>query len=162
MDLKQLTDLGGVRPAALVPVEVTWARLDDVTGEDLSTTFTVHVRRLAYIDQERIFVMSGMFDNEVDLDDDVPAVAKPAKSANAALIVTAVRFGKEGEEDLTYEMACNLHPTLAMALIGAINKVNPLPPSKKKALAKRSNVARVGAKRSRGKDDRGSKAKPVS
>lgn len=161
MDLKQLTDLGGVRPAALVPVEVTWARLDDVTGEDLSTTFTVHVRRLAYIDQERIFVMSGMLD-EIEDDEDGPKAAKPAKSANAALIATAVRFGDSGEEDLSYEMACNLHHSLAMTLIRAINKVNPPPPNKKKALVKRSNVARVGAKRSRGKDDRGSKAKPVS
>jgi hypothetical protein len=159
VNLEQLTELGGVVPGDLVPQDVTWNRIDDNTGEEVSDTFKVFVRRLAYIDQERMFRMAGLYD-KVDPDNpDAEALLNEVeqKSINAALIATAIRLGDEGEETMPYETACSLKPSLAQAFIEAVHKVNHAP-RKKKARSPRSNLARAGAQRSGREDDRGSKA----
>jgi len=159
VNLEQLTELGGVVPGDLVPQDVTWARIDDKTGEEVSDTFKVFVRRLAYIDQERMFRMAGLFDKIDPEDPDAEALVNEVeqKSINAALIATAIRLGDEGEQTMSYEQACCLRPDLAQVFMSAINHVNPVP-SKKKARSRRSNLARAGVKRNRRQNDSGSQA----
>jgi hypothetical protein len=150
MNLQQLQALGGVLPSAPVPQEITWTRIDEATGEELGDTFTVFVRRLAYVDQERMMQLAGVFDHLLDDEDaDESAAEKAAKrvsqkSINSALIATAIRLGDDAQEELTYEQAMQLHPMLARAMLDAISKVNPAP-RKKKAPARRGSLARAGA-----------------
>lgn len=149
IDLEQLAAIGGVISAAPIPEEITWKRVSD-DGDHLEDVFTIHVRKLAYIDQERIFKMAGIYESlepaEGESNADFQARFKELqkKSANAALICVAVRLGDDATEELSYENACRLHPSLAAALLNAIYKVNPSP-RKKKAQPARSNVARAGA-----------------
>lgn len=149
IDLEQLAAIGGVISAAPVPQEITWKRLSD-DGDQVEDVFTIHVRKLAYIDQERIFKIAGIYESlepaegETDADFQNRYRELQKLSANAALICVSVRLGEDATEEMTYDQACRLHPSLASALLSAIYKVNPSP-RKKKAQPARSNVARAGA-----------------
>ena len=151
LTIDQLSTLNAVISAAPVAKEITWNRVDDSTGESLSDTFTIFVRKLAYEDQEQMMVMSGALDSiaeenlDIDDEDEQPQRKKASrKSITAALIATAVRLGENSTEELTHEQAARLHPTLAQAMLQAIAEVNPVP-KQKKARARRGSVARAGA-----------------
>lgn len=148
MQIDQLINMGGLISAAPVPQEITWVRIDPDSGEELSDTFTIHVRKLAYEDQERMLMMAGAFDRLHDDDAETDSQQAPKKvsqkSINSALIATAVRLGETADQELTYEQASRLHHTLAGAMLDAISKVNPAP-RKKKSGARRGNLARAGS-----------------
>ncbi|OFE11379.1 hypothetical protein PHACT_12540 [Pseudohongiella acticola] len=161
MNVEQLIASGAVRPTELIKKEITWARIDESSGDELVDVFDVHVRRLAYIDQERMLRMA--FRSSRDASDDDEDAVQPAQhdSTTAALICVAIRLGDDASEELTYDQARQLEPNLARAMLDAINLVNPTP-VKKKALARGSSLARAGAKRGRGKNSPRGQAKSKS
>lgn len=126
MNVDQLSKLGGVIPAAPVKKTITWTRVGK-GGKEVSDTFDVFVRRLAYADQERILKLSGIYDQFVRGEDD-ESLNDP--SINAATIAVALRLGEDGQERLSYEQCCQLDPSLASQFIIAINEVNPTPSKK--------------------------------
>jgi uncharacterized protein YcnI len=111
MDLKQLQDLGGFVPQQPVTKEVTWSRLGP-DGEDVTDTFTVHVRKLSSGMIERLWAEAGK---------------KPDQSYSARMIAATVLLGDDGTTELSYDEAFRLDPTLAEALLeDAVHPVNPL------------------------------------
>lgn len=100
MKIAELKKKGGFVPSALVKKEVTWKKGDD------ELTFTVHVKRQSFGTVEKLF--SG--------DDD--------QSRSAAFIAASLRLGENGVEEMTYEDAYQLDPSLAAVFIEAINEVN--------------------------------------
>lgn len=107
MNLAELKARGGFVSGALVKKEVSWTHMDPVSGDQITDTFTIHVRRLAYGDIERIFL--GGEDGE--------------RSRSAAVIAARVLLGEKADERLSYEEAFQLEPSLAAALTDAIAKV---------------------------------------
>lgn len=67
-----------------------------------------------------VFIVSPPF-GEVD-----SAIAQnhDTRSRSAHLISLYVRFGEHGEEQMTYDQAYNLAPSLGWALVTAINEVS--------------------------------------
>lgn len=109
MDLKQLQSKGGFVSSVPVPTEVEWTRIDEATGEVVTDTFTVHVLRKAV----------GWMDRAYRI-----AAGATEHSRTAAVIAEGVRFGKNGEEQMSYEQAAALDLSLANALLDAFNRVN--------------------------------------
>lgn len=103
MDLKQLKAKGGIVSSALVPKEVTWKHTDE-EGEH-EDTFTIHVRKASFGTMEKLFVGN----------DD--------QSKSAALISQSVLFDG-GKEQISYEDAYQLDPSLAAVFMKAVNEVN--------------------------------------
>jgi len=148
MNIEQLTALGGVISAAAVPEEITWIR-EDESGGLLTDSFLIHVKQLAYGDIEQFRNAQA---NKKDL----------SRSYAAHLISLGVRLGENGEEQLTYEQAYQLHPTLAGAMLAKVITHNPALRRKKKAPeGGGSDLARTGAARNRRTNNRRGKAKPV-
>lgn len=108
MNLKDLKDKGGFVSSKPVRKDVIWSR--KVDGEEVSDTFTIHVRPMSYGDIERIFV------DPKDQD----------RSRTAALLAESVLLGDEGKERLSYTDAYQLAPSLAAALSKAVSEVNAL------------------------------------
>jgi hypothetical protein len=104
MDLKNLKAVGGVVSTDLVKCAVTWER----EGEE-ALTFDIFVRRLSFGDVERV------------LRDEARG-----HSRAASLIAAAVRLGDEGADQLSYDDAFQLKPTLAKAFANAVSEVNEL------------------------------------
>jgi hypothetical protein len=110
MDLKQLQDMGGFVPQAPVVKEVAWSRLND-EGQDVTDTFTVHVRKLSAGMVEKLWAEAGK---------------TPDQAYSARMISETVRLGEDGMSALTYDQAFQLEPTLAEALLEQVHAVNPL------------------------------------
>lgn len=110
MDLDDLKKNGGIVPVAPVEKEVTWTRTDD-SGEEVSDTFTIHVRRRSYGSIEKI-ITAGLSDSE--------------RSRSAMFISESLLLGEDGCQQISYEDAYQLHPTLAAVFVNAINEVNGL------------------------------------
>jgi hypothetical protein len=102
MKLAELKAAGGFVPSAPIKKSVTWKR----KGHD-DVVFDVRVKRQSFGMIERTF-MTG--------DDD--------RSNSAAYIADSILLGDKGSEAMTYEDAYQLEPSLAKALIDAINAVN--------------------------------------
>lgn len=109
MDIEQLKSRGAIVKAGLTPVEVTWRHEDEETGEEVSDTFTVFVKRLSVGWLERAFT---------------EVARNPNLSRSAAIISEGVRFGENGVEKLSYEEANQLHYGLARVLTSAFDKIN--------------------------------------
>lgn len=101
MDLKALQEQGGFVDEAPVKESVTWRRGD---GDEVK--FDVHVVRQPF----------GVVDEVLKASD--------GRSQSARMISNCIRLGANAKERLTYDQAFELDPTLAFALIGAINRVN--------------------------------------
>jgi hypothetical protein len=108
MELKDLRARGAFVAAPPVPTEVTWVHEDPETGEEMTDTFTVFVRRMSVGWLDRV----------------TTARADSQRSFRAALISEAVLFGENGQESLTYDEAHQLDPGLATVLISAFNQLN--------------------------------------
>lgn len=103
MDLSQLQELGGFVSSTPVKHEVTWS-----PPEGESVTFTVHIKRLSAGVVERLW-----------------SDPRKDRSSSAILIAEAVFLGDDGAQSVPYEMAFNMAPSLANALLEAIETVNP-------------------------------------
>lgn len=116
MDLKQLSAVGGfVSDTQLKKVEKTWTNPE---GEEFKLDF--FVSRQSFSQVEEIWRAQEN--------------PKAGSSANAKLMASVLRFGKEGKQRMTYEQACDLESSLALVFINAINetlapKVKPSTPS---------------------------------
>jgi hypothetical protein len=108
MDLKQLRAKGAFVKAPPVPTEVTWVHNDEETGEEMTDTFTVFVRRMSV----------GWLDRVLSPGPD------QHRSRTATLISEGVMFGEGGKERMTYEEAYQLNFGLATALLEAFQRVN--------------------------------------
>lgn len=102
MNLKELRAKGAFVSAHPVKKSVTWKTTE---GEDVS--FDVFVKKLSFGDYERLFLSES---------DD--------RSRMARVLSETVKLGDEGKDDLTYKDAYQLEPSLARALIDAVNGVN--------------------------------------
>lgn len=40
------------------------------------------------------------------------------------IITTCVRLGETGDEQIPYDVACSLHPSLGISLVNAVHEVN--------------------------------------
>jgi hypothetical protein len=107
MDLQTLKNKGGIVDMAMVKCEVVWKHKDNVTDEEIEDKFSVFVVRQAW----------GIIDQIVRSDE-------PGFSKSSALICHCVRFGDEGEQQMEYDEAFQLQPSLAAALLKAVNEVN--------------------------------------
>jgi hypothetical protein len=107
MDLFALKNLGAFVSSVPVKRTVTWARKDD-EGVDQTTTFDIHVKRIAFGDIERIY-----HDKE-----------DAERSRTAALIAASILFGEQADQPISYEDAYQLAPSLAHVLNTAIAEVN--------------------------------------
>lgn len=102
MDINELQALGGFVDAAPVPKEITWKGPD---GNSLKAT--IHIVRQPFGVVESTF-----------------STGDADRSQGARMIHLAVRLGKDASEQLTYEQAYNLLPSLAWAMVGAINEAH--------------------------------------
>jgi hypothetical protein len=114
MDLAELQKIGGFVPSEPVKVKVDW---NPPEGEPVS--FDVHVRKLSAGALERLWV-----DTRTD------------QSSSATMISTAVLLGDKADQRLTYDQAFQLEPSLATALLEAVDQVNP---RKKRTVAAAKN-----------------------
>lgn len=122
MDLKQLQAVGGlVDETDYLPVTKDWETPD---GETVSIDF--FVRRQSFASVEKFW-------------QEQENAGKTGRSANAMLIASCVRLGKNGEQELTYKDACRLNPSLALVFINGINEA--LAPKKKPAGKKTSGTS---------------------
>lgn len=110
MNLEQLKKKGGVIADALVPKEVAWKHVDK-NGKAVTDKFTVHIRRHAF------GVMEAMF-----------AGGEAERFKTARYLSASVMLGEGGTEELPFEDAVNLDPSLGMALFNAVKAVNNPPP----------------------------------
>lgn len=106
MDVAALKARGGVISPLPVPKEVEWTHADPDTGEKVTDKFTVHVLRHSYGAMERLMLGEG------------------DKSKGAMLISTCMRFGEGGKEEMSYEDAFQLEPSLAAVFMKALNEAN--------------------------------------
>lgn len=118
MNLKQLREKGGFVSVRPVKKSVVWKHADDLSGEEHTDSFDVHVVKLSFGMVERI-QMGVRATDEND-----------QRSANAQLISEATRWGEDGKERMSYQEAYQLQPKLARALVIAIAEVNALPKPK--------------------------------
>lgn len=106
MKLDELRARGGLIDPTLVKKDVTWKKTDaDGNTEDVS--FSVFVRK-----------------NSFGLLDLANQQAREGKSRSATVIAHGIRLGDKGEEELTYEDAYNLEPSLSVVLFQAFMEVN--------------------------------------
>ena len=107
MDLNRLRELGGIVSSIPVKREVSWGHLTD-TGEEVTDTFTVHIRKHSCGTMERFHAARDAQD----------------KSGPALIISESVLLGEDGAEPIPYDVAFQLDTRLARVLIDAINEVN--------------------------------------
>ena len=104
MNLKQLKQAGAFVSAEPVAKEVVWSHKNDA-GEVVEDRFTVYIKRQSFGTIEQLW--SGDSD----------------RSRSATFISASVLLGEE-RESMSYEDAYQLDPSLAHALVKAINEVN--------------------------------------
>jgi hypothetical protein len=104
MKLQELRDLGGFVPVEPVERVVTWTR--PVDGELKSDTFSVLIKRQSFGVIEKLLMAEN---------DD--------RSRSARFLAESILLG-DGKERMSYEDAYRLEPSLASALIEAVNAVN--------------------------------------
>lgn len=106
MKLDELRARGGLIDPTLVKKNVNWRRVDeDGKGEDVN--FDVFIRK-----------------NSFGLLDLANQMAREGKSRSATVISNGVRLGETGEEEMTYEDAYNLEPSLSLVLFQAFMDIN--------------------------------------
>lgn len=105
MNLAELKAKGGIVAAAPVQKEVTWVRKNDA-GEEVTDTFIIFVKRQSFGSIETIWA-SG-----------------EDRSKSASYISQSLRLGDKGKEQMSYDEAYQLDPSLATVFITAINEVN--------------------------------------
>ena len=99
--LKELRSLGGIVDPKPVQKDITFR-----IGED-DVTASVYIKRLGVGEYEAI-----------------RESREDSKSLTALIIATAVTLGDEGKEKIPYDVAFNMAPSLANALVLKFHEVN--------------------------------------
>jgi len=109
MDLKELQEKGGFVPQTTVQKSVSWIYVDD-KGNENKHTGIVRVKKHSAGSIERMW-----------------KVGERAKDpANVATLISQSIYADKGDEPLfTHRQAFDLLPSLAAALVDAIDEVNP-------------------------------------
>lgn len=133
MKLSDIEKAGGFVDTTLVAKTGAWERVDEETGETISTDETFFVRRVSHSQFRR--VQKGINDSGEEV------------NPESLTIAACIRIGKEGEEELTYEQAEALDFGLFGMFILAIGDVYQKKVSrpKTKSGAKSSNRASADA-----------------
>lgn len=106
MKLDELRARGGLIDPTLVKKNVLWNKVDE-DGEIDAVNFDVFVRK-----------------NSFGLLDLANQEARNGRSRSATVIANGIRLGENGEEEMTYEDAYNLEPSLSVVLFNAFMEVN--------------------------------------
>lgn len=106
MDLNRLQQAGGFVSSELVKRKCVWTHKDD-KGEEQKDVFDIFIKRAPFGAVERALLDEGV-------------------SRSSALIAACVRLGERGQEELTYEQAYQLQPSLARVFMEAIASVNDM------------------------------------
>lgn len=109
MNLEELKAKGGLVPQKPIPRAVTWTHTVD--GEEMTETFTIHVKRRSFGDVERAFLIDPKNED---------------MSRSAQFIADSIFLGEDGTEPLTYEIAYQLEPSLAKVFMAEIREVNEM------------------------------------
>lgn len=104
MDLKQLQKSGGFVSADLVKRKCVWAHKDEA-GEEHKEVFDVFIKRAPFGAIER-------------------ALLDETLSRSSAIISACIRLGDKGQQELSYDQAYQLQPSLARIFMEAIATVN--------------------------------------
>lgn len=107
MNLKQLKAKGGIVDGQPIRKEVSWTHLDHRSGNEVTDTFTLHIRRQSFGVIERLFTQG-----------------ESTHSRNASYLAACVTLGAQGMETLSYDDAYSLEPSLGFLLLNAVNEVN--------------------------------------
>jgi len=107
MNLKQLKARGGIVDGQPVKKEVSWKHLDAESGQEVTDSFTLHIRRQSFGVIERLFAQD-----------------QTEQSRNASYLAACVSLGDDGTEALGYDDAYNLEPSLGFLILNAVNEVN--------------------------------------
>ena len=91
--------------------ELVWRHADPDTGEIIDDAFSVFVVHPSYGDIETRVAQAG----------------DTARAAQSAAIAACIRLGENAEEQMTYEQAYQLDPSLALLFIKAINDAGVIP-----------------------------------
>ena len=114
MDINELQAMGGFVDAAPVPKEIKWKSPE---GKELKGT--IHIVRQPFGVVESAFARKDSADAEGG-----QATPSVDRSSGAMMIHLSVRLGKDASEQLSYEQAYNLHPSLAWAMVTALNEAH--------------------------------------
>lgn len=106
MRIEDLIKKGGFVDLDPIRTPIVWPKKDQTTGDVEEIKFDVFVKRQSWGDMEKLW--AG--DSE--------------QSRTAKLISSSILLGEDKSESFTYEQAYNLDPTLATALLKAINQTN--------------------------------------
>ncbi len=115
MNKSELTKIGGVVSALPVKQEITWTRVNE-QGDEVTDTFDIFVKTLAYGDYEQLFMEPKKDETEEE--------QAERRSRNCQLIALSIRLGENADESFTYDEAYQLHSGLANAFITKISRVN--------------------------------------
>jgi hypothetical protein len=108
MNLAEFKSKGACVDTAPLRRTISWSRPDE-HGETITDTFEVWVRRLSFGTIDRL--------SKTDEGD---------RSRNAELIAASIRLGDNAEEAFPYDVAFNLHTSLAIELVKVVGEVNRL------------------------------------
>lgn len=136
MDITKLSELGGLVPTQPVKKEISWT-----SDEGQEHTFDIFVKKLSYGDYEKLFhdplsnsIAKVLREQSKKLSEEedkglsaIQDLFKDQRSRQAMMIHLSIRLGEEANEQLTYEQAYQLHPTLASTFVKAVNEVNGAP-----------------------------------
>lgn len=106
MKIDELRARGGLIDSTLVKKSVVWKKVDE-DGKSEDVSFDIFVRKNSF----------GLFDL-------ANQQAREGKSRSATVIANGIRLGERGEEEMTYEDAYNLEPSLSVVLFQAFMEVN--------------------------------------
>ena len=109
MDLRQLEEKGGFVPSAPIVKEVSWTHTPPGATEEVTDTFTVHVKKLSFGAIEQLLS---------------PDNKQSERAKMSAFIATTIMLGDDGKQAFPFAKAFQLDPGLANALMTAINEVN--------------------------------------
>jgi endo-alpha-1,4-polygalactosaminidase (GH114 family) len=123
MRIADLRSKGAFVSTEPVKRTIEWTHQDAESGEIVTDTFDVWVIHPSF----------GMIETAFKEE------KSEIKSAQSAAIAACIRLGEDATERLSYDDAYNLNPTLAQAMIAAINSTGAVPKKPKRSLTRKNS-----------------------